>query len=235
MRETQLPYRVLSMLINRTARVVVGISSLLCACVASAQSTYSDASFDLFDNGLDNLDITGVVVSNTDTHLNISVTTRGFQNWTKYMIYFDTAAGGTGTNAWSRPVDLNGNLIEHYIGSWVDAPSNNSQFVSWTGSSWNWGSEMMLSNSVSGNTVTWSVSLASLGLGVGSTIRFDVATSGGGNDPGVDHLSRSDAATPGWGTGSVAGTFASYTVIPAPGAMALALAAGALGRGRRRR
>jgi hypothetical protein len=199
----------------------------------AAADTYGDASLDLFDNGFDNLDITSVDMSDDGVNLTIAVTTRGFQNWTKYMMYFDTAAGGTSSNAWSRPVDLAGREIEHYIGSWVDASPNNAQFVSWTGSAWNWGSEMYLTNSVSGNTVTWQVSLASLGLGAGQTFYFDVATSGGGADPGVDHLSRADQATPGWGTASTAGGFLSYTTVPAPGAIALLGLAGLAGRRRR--
>ena len=196
-------------------------------------AVYSDSTFDLFDNGFDNLDIASVDMSDDGVNLTIAVTTRGFQTWTKYMMYFDTAAGGTSSNAWSRPVDLAGREIEHYIGSWVDASTNNAQFVSWTGAAWNWGSEMYLTNAVSGNTVTWTVSLASLGVGAGQTFYFDIATSGGGNDPGVDHLSRSDAATPGWGTASTAGGFLSYTVVPTPGALALLGVAGLVGRRRR--
>ena len=194
---------------------------------------YTDNTFDTFDNGLANLDIASVDMSDDGVNLTIAVTTRGFQTWTKYMMYFDTAAGGTTSNAWSRPVDLNGREIERYLGSWVDASSNNSQFVSWTGSAWNWGSEMYLTNSVSGNTVTWTVSLAALGVNAGDTFYFDIATSGGGNDPGVDHLSRSDAATPGWGSASVAGGFLGYTTVPAPGAIALLGLAGLAGRRRR--
>ncbi|MGA1276209.1 MAG: hypothetical protein ACO3XL_10125, partial [Gemmobacter sp.] len=112
------------------------------AGLAGNSQNYNDASLDLFDNGLDNLDISSVDVSDDGVNLSITVTTRGFQNWTKYMMYFDTVAGGTTSNAWSRPVDLSGASIEYYLGSWVDAPSNNTQFVSWTGSAWNWGSEM---------------------------------------------------------------------------------------------
>ncbi|MFM7052781.1 MAG: hypothetical protein ACKOYN_11730 [Planctomycetota bacterium] len=204
------------------------------AVTASAMAAdYGDASNDLFDNGFDNLDITNVAMSDDGVNLSITVTTRGFQNWTKYMLYFDTVAGGTTSNAWSRPVDLAGREIDFYMGSWVDAASNNSQFVSWTGSAWNWGSESYLTNSVSGNSVTWTVALAALGLGANQTFYFDVATSGGGNDPGVDHLSRSDLATPGWGTASTAGSFLSYTTIPAPGAVALLGLAGLVGRRRR--
>ena len=191
---------------------------------------YTDNTFDTFDNGLANLDIASVDMSDDGVNLTIAVTTRGFQTWTKYMMYFDTAAGGTTSNAWSRPVDLNGREIEHYIGSWVDASSDNAQFWSWGGS---WNQTGTLTNSVSGNTVTWTVSLAALGVSAGQTIYFDIATSGGGNDPGVDHLSRSDAATPGWGSASVAGGFLGYTTVPAPGAIALLGLAGLAGRRRR--
>jgi hypothetical protein len=76
-------------------------------------------------------------------------------------------------------------------------------------------------------------SFSGLGLSAGQTIYFDVATSGGGNDPGVDHLSRSDAATPGWGTASTSGNFLAYTTVPAPGAIALLGLAGLAGRRRR--
>ena len=204
------------------------------AVSASAMAVdYGDASFDMFDNGFDNLDITNAAMSDDGVNLSITVTTRGFQNWTKYMFYFDTVAGGTTSNAWGRPVDLAGREIDFYMGSWVDAASNNAQFVSWTGSAWNWGSEMYLTNSVSGNSVTWTVALSAMGLSAGQTIYFDVATSGGGNDPGVDHLSRSDAATPGWGNASTAGGFLSYTTVPAPGAIALLGLAGLAGRRRR--
>jgi MYXO-CTERM domain-containing protein len=202
---------------------------------AANAGVYNDPTFDLFDNGFDNLDISSVDVSDDGVNLSISVTTRGFQNWTKYMMYFDTSPiGGTSSNAWSRPVDLSGAAIEYYLGSWVDAPSNNTQFVSWTGSAWNWGSETMLTNSVQGNSVKWTISLAAMGLSAGQTFYFDVATSGGGNDPGVDHLSRSTPATPGWGTASTAGPFLAYTVTPAPGAVALLGVAGLVGTRRRR-
>jgi hypothetical protein len=211
---------------KRTLLVTAAAAAL--ASVASADS-YTDASFDLFDNGFDNLDITGVDVSDDGVNLSIAVTTRGFQNWTKYMMYFNTTGTGTTSNGWGRPVNLTSN-IDYYVGSWVDAPSDNAQFWSWSGA---WSQTGTLSNSVSGNTVSFSISLASLGLSAGQTIYFDVATSGGGNDPGVDHLSRSDAATPGWGTASTSGNFVAYTTVPAPGAIALLGLAGLAGRRRR--
>jgi hypothetical protein len=200
------------------------------ALSASAMAAdYGDASFDMFDNGFDNLDITNVAVSDDGVNMTIAVTTRGFQNWTKYMMYFNTTGTGTTSNGWGRPVNLTSN-IDYYVGSWVDAPSDNAQLWAWTGA---WNQTGTLSNSVSGNTVSFTLSLASLGLSAGQTIYFDVATSGGGNDPGVDHLSRSDAATPGWGSASTSGDFLAYTTVPTPGALALLGLAGLAGRRRR--
>lgn len=211
------------------------ISTLATAAALGAASQlnaalYTDSSNDLFDNGLANLDIESVEVTDNGTDLTIAVTTRGFQNWSKYMMYFDTAAGGTTSNGWSRPVNLTSE-IERYIGSWVDAPTGNTQVWSY-GSGWNMDSQS-ISNSVSGNTVTWTVSFAALGLTAGQTFYFDIATSGGGNDPGVDHLSRADQATPGWGTASTSGNFLAYTTVPTPGALALLGLAGLAGRRRR--
>jgi len=174
-------------------------------------------------------------VSDNGSNITFSVTTVGFQNWTKYMIFIDTdPTGGTSSNAWSRPVDLSGASIEHFIGGWVDQGSNNSQNVTFRNGGWDWGNYETFSSSVSGNTVNYTVSLASLGLSAGKTVYFDVATSGGGNDPGVDHLSRSTPATPGWGTASTAGAFLSYQVSPAPGAVALLGLAGLAGTRRRK-
>ena len=218
----------------KISMIATVVATALAASIGlnAAATTYTDSTFDLFDNGLDNLDISQVDITDDGTNLSIAITTRGFQTWTKYMVFFNTSNAGTSTNAWSRPVTLTSN-IDYFVGSWVDAPTSNSQFVSWTGSAWNWGSESTLSNSVSANTVTWSFSLASLGLGAGQTFYFDVATSGGGNDPGVDHLSRSDIATSGWGSPSTSGTFLGYTTVPAPGAIALLGLAGLAGRRRR--
>ena len=202
------------------------------AGLSGNSQTYTDSTDDLFDNGFANLDIGTVSMSDDGVNLTISVETRGFANWTKYMIFLDTKAGGTTSNAWSRPVNLTSE-IDYFVGSWVDQSSNNAQFVGYTGGAWDWGGVSTLSNSVSGNFVSWTISLASLGLSGGETIYFDVATSGGGNDPGVDHLSRNDQATSGWGSASTSGSFLAYTTVPTPGAIALLGLTGLAGRRRR--
>jgi len=213
------------------------LSLLAVGCLAASASAdvYTDATFDVFNGAPSNLDISSVSVSDDGVNLSISVTTRGFETWTKYMMFFDTRAGGTGTNAWSRPVSLAGAEIDYYIGSWVDSSSNNAQLVEWGGTQWEWGNVTMLTNSVSGTTVSWSFSLASMGLTAGQSFNFDVAVGGGfDNDSGVDHLSRSDLAMSGWGAPSTAGPFVTYTVTPTPGALAL-LGLGGFIAGRRRR
>lgn len=206
------------------------------ATAAQAAVTYNDAQNDLFDNGFDNLDIASVVVSHDATNLYVTVNTRGYQNWTKYMLYFRTSntIDDTGTNGWARPVTLGSN-IDRYVGSWVDQPSNNQQNWSWDGLQWNQDSTTSNDQSqTASNAVTFTIDRGFLGLTGNGMVFFDVATSGGGGgDPGVDHLSTNGQATPGWGFGSVGGAFNTY-VIPAPGAFAL-LGLGGLVAGRRRR
>jgi phage pi2 protein 07 len=205
------------------------------ATAAQAAVTYTDAQNDLFDNGFGNLDIASVVVSHDASNLYVTVNTRSYQNWTKYMLYFRTTntVDETSSNAWNRPVTLNTN-IDRYIGSWVDAPANNQQNWSFDGLQWNLDNTSSNDQSQTGsNAVTFTISRAFLGLTTDGTVFFDVATSGGGNDPGVDHLSQSGQATSGWGNPSSSGQFAAY-VIPAPGAFAL-LGLGGLVAGRRRR
>ena len=203
--------------------------------LATAGQIFQDTQNDLFDNGLGNLDITSVWVESNATDITFSVTTREFQSGTKYMIFLETTiGGGTGTNPWNRPIDLSGAQIDYFVGSGVDQSSNNSQFFSNNYFGWNLASATTFSNVQSGNTVSWTLSLASMNLSVGSVISFDVATTGAGeNDPGVDHLSRDVIATTGWGNPSVAGAFLTYTVVPGPGAFALLGLAGLVSRRRR--
>lgn len=164
------------------------------------------------------------------------MTTVGSADWTKYMFFFNTGGSGTGTNGWNRPVNLNGQTIDYFAGSWVNEGSNNTQLVNWNGSNWNWDGVQISTNSGPNFKVTWTFSLASLGLSAGDSLLFDVATSGGGDgDSGVDHLSRSTMSTDWWSNPSTAGEFLKYdVVVPGPGVVALMGVAGLAG-GRRRR
>lgn len=206
---------------------VIATGALSAASLAGF--VYSDAQNDLFDNGFANLDIASVAVTNDATNVYFAVTTRGFSNWTKYGIMMgDNPGSGTLSNPWGRPHNTNGQLISHFAGSWVDGGGGTQHWWYTTG----WSMADQYGNLVSGNTATFTVARGSLADGF--TILFDVGTSGGGGgDPWVDLLSRSDQSTSGWGSGSTSGTFLSYTVVPAPGAIALLGVAGLISRRRR--
>jgi hypothetical protein len=196
-----------------TLCAAIGLVSIL--SFDSRAAVYSDPSNDLFDTSLSNLDITGVEVTNNGVNLSIAVTTRGFATWTKYLIWIDTPGkvnAASNSNGWGRPAAMvAGEGADFFIGSWVDATPGNAQLWEFA-SAWNQHSSSPLTNLVAGNTVTFTIPLSTLGLNSGDLIKLDVATSGGGSDPGVDHASRSTSATTGWGNASTGGSMLAYTV-----------------------
>ncbi len=212
------------------------------AAVAPASAdfvtTYTDSTNDLFDNGLGNLDIQSVSWTQVDTGsgwlLNISITTRDWADWTKFMVFVNNPiAEGLSSNPWNRPVNLNGQVATHFFGAWVDGGGGNQYWsCNPINPAWepNQGSPQVID--VANKTLTIHAGWVPYAL-AGASLWFDVATSGGGNDPGVDHLSRSDMATSGWGSESVAGNFLQFTLVPAPGALALLGLAGLVSRRRR--
>jgi hypothetical protein len=211
------------------------------AGAASAAQTYNDATGDLFDNSFGHLDIRSVALSNTATTLSITLNLNGnaaATNWGKYLFMFDMNgnASGRADNPWGRKINTNGRLNDAYIGSWVDQnPDSFAQTWRDTGG-WNQTNSVVVDRSLAAiGTIKYTINLADLGMTAdGSTIYFDVMSTGGGADPGVDHLSVAGLATPGWGTDSVAGNYLAYTLIPSPGSLAL-LGLGGLAAGRRRR
>ncbi len=216
------------------------------ASAAQASVTFTDSQNDLFDNGFGHLDISSVEVSHDATNITFTINVRSSlddTNWGKYCIGIDTGvAGGDAGNGWARPVSWNGQGIDWYVGSWADDNGGNfgAELRSPTGFLPNgpdyatWLNNFPGSGSSIGTQQIITISRAALGLTGDSSFCFDVFTSGGGGgDPGVDHLSRSDLATTDWGVGSVSGNFLCYT-IPTPGAAAL-LGLGGLVASRRRR
>jgi len=184
-------------------------------------AVYNDASNDLGNNGLANLDITSVEVTNDSVNLVIAVTTRSFATWTKYLIWIDTPAkanAAANSNGWGRPASMaTGEGADFFVGSWVDATPGNAQLWEFT-SAWNEHSTSPLTNLIAGNTVTFTIPLSTLGLSTGNVIKFDVATSsGGGTDPGIDHASKQTQSNTGtgdavWASPSTGGPMLSYTV-----------------------
>lgn len=201
-----------------------------------------------FQQGFDHLDIAQVEVTNDASFIYFDITMVGdldATSWGKYLIGMDTGrVAGSSTGGWGRNIDW-GSGITDFVGSWADDGGSGAgaELHAWDGGAWNLtdatylaGTEIMGddSNHAAG-TQRIAVSLAALGLGHGDVVLFDVASTGGGFDPGVDHLSRSDFATDDWANQSMSGDYRAYTVnIPAPGSAAL-LGLGGLVAMRRRR
>jgi hypothetical protein len=194
------------------------LASLFSLSSISQARVYTDASSDLFDNGFGNLDITSVEVINDASSITFTVTTRAFSDWTKYLIGIRTAAASASSttgNAWGRN-NTYAEGINLQIASWVNG-GGRVQFVKYLSGAWDWSSTTGASidlTQTGSNKVSWTVSLASLGLNLGDSFKFDVGTTGdGGGDPFVDVASRNDTATSGWGAASIGGPLLSYTTI----------------------
>lgn len=226
----------------------------VCAVIAAtaglaAADVYNDATGEVFDAGFTHLDISSVSITNDANWLYISVGTTGnldTDSWGKYAIGInngkDTASAG---NGWGRNIDWNGQTITHWSATWADdgGSGTGGEVYNTDGTSFYLidatyasGTDIQGDDSMHAAGVQmWAISLSALNLVIGDTFTFDIITTGGtGNDPGVDHLSRADQATPFWDTQSVAGEFLSYTVVPAPGAVALVGMGGLVATRRRR-
>lgn len=234
--------------------VCVALAGLASADVYSDNTGSTDTGGDLdaffFNQGFNHLDIVDVTVTNDasflyfDIRLNADIDAT---TWGKYVVGMNTGRN-TGDNStdpgsWNRNVDW-GRGITDFLGTWADDGGSGmgGEFRSWDGAAWGLTDATYIgggliggsdANHASGVQSVW-VSLAALGVGVGDTIEFDVFSTGGGSDPGVDHLSRSDASTNDWSVQSVAGQFLTYRIVPAPGTIAL-IGLGGLTAIRRRR
>ena len=177
------------------------------ASTAAHAATYSDAIGDVAVTGapFPHIDIRDVEVSNTASALIFKINVVGdpiADNWGKYMVGIDSAAGGSSTgNSWGRPINMAD--MDHWLGGWADGGSGGMLDVyagAWSGASATYGpNPANLSVMVDPASYTFSVDLAALGLVPGSTIRFDVFTSGGSGDDGaVDALSSATPSVTAW-------------------------------------
>jgi hypothetical protein len=168
-------------------------------------------------------------------------------NWGKFMIGINNGSAGDTSvngNGWGRPINMTSPTggMTNWIGSWVDGGGGGAENRSWAASSWglvgatynsNFGSFAISSGAQS--TITYTVSMASLGLAQGDTFFFDAYSSGGGDgDSAVDALANPNYAISSWGGPYTSLVCPSYT-IPAPGAIALLGVAGLALRGRSRK
>jgi hypothetical protein len=200
---------------------------------ATAGTLYNDATGDVIVPGspFPHIDITSVDVSNTATDLVFKINLNGdpvATDWGKYMVGIDSTAGGDPAgNGWGRPIGMSTGM-DYWLGSWVDS-GNGMELRTWNGSSWFLQAASynaippLATPTKTTSSVTLTVPLGYLGLGVGDTILFDVYTSGGGGGDGaVDALGNPNPSISDWGTYyNSENTVLSYTVVPEPGTLVL--------------
>ena len=191
--------------------------------------------------GFGHLDIMSATITNDATNLYVDIQFNGdldATNWGKYGLAINNGSSPSDAgNGWGRNISWNGQEITHWVATWADGDGTQigGQVWSFDGG---WSETGAISGSDDSQHASgmqmFSVALADLGLAIGDTFTFDIVSTGGGNDPGVDHLSNSSFATDDWGVTSTAGQFLSYTVVPTPGAMGVLGMAGLMGLRRRR-
>jgi hypothetical protein len=222
------------------------------AHAAPGVTTFNDAINDI-DPGISTasgtLDLVKMEVSNTNSDVMFKLTVNGnigSTDWGKFMIGIanNKGYGTSSSDGWGRPITMSANGgMTNWIGSWVDGgggAENRSNQTSWglTGATYNGNFGGFSLSAGAQSTITFTVSIASLGMSIGDTFSFDAYSSGGNNgDSAVDALANPNVAITSWGQpyDSGASNSFSYTLsaVPAPGAIALMGVAGLLGRRRR--
>ncbi|MBE2181182.1 MAG: PEP-CTERM sorting domain-containing protein [Chthoniobacterales bacterium] len=227
----------------------VVLASMAMASVSYAaqgtNSPYTDAAGDIdgsIATGGGTLDILGMEVTNNATDITFTLTLNGnisTTDWGNFMIGISTgstASVDTG-NGWNRPIELNSPIggMDYWVGSWVNS-GGGSQLWSYNGTSWDGPSALAgySFNAGATSTITYTLTLASLGLSIDDVFYFDAYSSGGGGgDSAVDALANPNVSITSWGgpyTSEVnPGTgLNSYQVVPEPSTYAL-LALSAMG------
>ena len=210
--------------------------------------TYNDAINDIAPSlatGNGTLDLVKMEVSNTATDVVFQLTVNGnigSTDWGKFMIGIanNKGNGTSSSDAWGRPITMSANGgMTHWLGSWVDG-GGGSQL--WTNGSSGWSGPASPAgftlSAGAQSTVSFTASIASLGMSIGDTFAFDAYSSGGGSgDSAIDALANPNFAVSNWGEAYNSGASTSFTytlgAVPAPGAIALIGAAGLLARRRK--
>jgi len=222
------------------------------AHAAPGVTTFNDAINDIdpgIATGSGTLDLVKMEVSNTNSDVMFKLTVNGnigSTDWGKFMIGIanNKGYGTSSSDGWARPITMSANGgMTNWIGSWVDGvggAENRSNQTSWglTGATYNGNFGGFSLSAGAQSTITFTVSIASLGMSIGDTFSFDAYSSGGGGgDSAVDALANPNVSITSWGQpyDSGASNSFSYTLsaVPAPGAIALIGVAGLMGRRRR--
>lgn len=222
------------------------------AHAAPGVTTFNDAINDIdpgISTGGGTLDLVKMEVSNTNSDVMFKLTVNGnigSTDWGKFMIGIanNKGYGTSSSDGWGRPITMSANGgMTNWIGSWADGgggAENRSNQTSWglTGASYNGNFGGFSLSAGAQSTITFTVSIASLGMSIGDTFSFDAYSSGGGNsDSAIDALANPNYAVSSWGQAYNSGPSNSFSytlsAVPAPGAIALIGVAGLMGRRRR--
>ena len=238
----------------RTASCVAAVAAITSVFQVNANPgvLFSDAIGDIdagISTGNGTLDLVSMEVSHTATDIQFKLTVNGnigTTDWGKFMVGIANNKGyGTSTSdGWARPITMSANKgMTNWLGVWGDGgggAENRSNQTSWglTGATYNSNFGNFAFAAGAQSTITFGVSIASLGMSIGDTFRFDAYSSGGGNaDSAVDALANPNVAITSWSQAYDSGTSNSFsytlTAIPAPGAIALVGLAGLVARRRK--
>jgi hypothetical protein len=201
----------------------------------AAQATlYTDTAGEQYDGGqgFPHLDIVSVEILNDATDISFTVNLTGdpiATDWGKYLVAIDSGPGGdTASNGWGRPISMSSGM-DYWIGTWVDS-GNGAETYSWDGAVWNLDNATYNPPSDIGppitttSSLTFSTSLASLGLAISDTFIFDVFVAGGGaTDSANDALSDPNMSIADWGGPYNSTSALSYTVVPEPATFTMIL------------
>ena len=213
---------------------------------------FSDAIGDIdpgISTGGGTLDLVSMEVSHTATDIQFKLTVNGnigSTDWGKFMVGIanNKGYGTSSSDGWARPITMSANGgMTNWFGSWVDGgggAENRSNQTSWglTGASYNGNFGNFALAAGAQSTITYGVSIASIGMSIGDTFSFDAYSSGGGSgDSAIDALANPSVAVTSWGQAYDSGASNSFsytlTAIPAPGAIALIGLAGLVARRRK--
>jgi len=181
--------------------------------VQGTSSPYTDPAGDISTNvssASGTLDILGMEVTNNATDVTFTLSVNGnisSTDWGNFMIgigntNFSGTTNSTG-NGWARPINMitpANTGMTHWVGSWVNS-GGGSQLWTYNGTSWSGPSALAGYSFLAGSTstITYSLTLASLGLSGSDTFYYDAYSSGGGGtDSAVDALANPNVSITGW-------------------------------------
>ena len=218
---------------KKTLNLLIAAATMIGMNSAFAAQTYTDAIGETINSASGTIDFVGAEVSNTATDLVISLKVNcnvGTTDWGKFMIGIATTKtdGTTSGNGWNRPINLSapsGKGMDFWTGAWVDGGGGSELHKYTSGTPTGSWSNIGSSNQQIGtyatdkSLLTYTYSLATLGVTVGDTIYFDAYSSGGGGTDGaIDALANSAQSISDWGNSytSSGSNLNSYTLVPEP-------------------